>query len=172
MRNNIEPQQITLFDAIQNRNAIERERERERVGIPLGNLTSQLFANIYLNELDQFIKHQLGIKYYLRYADDFLVLSNNIDELKNVILPVQSFLENKLKLEVHPDKISIRKLRQGLDFCGYIVLPHHIVLQTKTKRRMLKRVNQIKLPSYLGLLKHCNGYKLEQEIGEIVMNKI
>jgi len=139
-------------------------RIEESNGIPLGNLTSQLFANIYLNELDQFVKHQLKIKYYLRYADDFMILGNDRKNLKKLISVIGQFLQDKLKLQLQPDKISIRKLKQGIDFCGYVVLPHYTVLRTKTKRRMLKRVNTKNLPSYLGLLKHCSGYKLEQKI--------
>ena len=138
--------------------------ERESKGIPLGNLTSQLFANIYLNELDQFIKHKLKIKHYLSYADDFVILGNNRNDLKKLIPVFGQFLQVKLKLQLHPDKIFIRKLKQRIDFCGYVVLPHYTVLRTKTKRRMLKRANPNNLPSYLGLLKHCAGYKLERKI--------
>jgi len=144
--------------------SFERERERESKGIPLGNLTSQLFANIYLNELDQFVKHQLKIKYYLRYADDFMILGNDQNDLVGLIPVIGQFLQERLNLQFHPNKISIRKLKHGIDFCGYVVLPHYTVLRTKTKRRMLKRVNTKNLPSYLGLLKHCSGYKLEHKI--------
>ncbi len=129
-------------------------------GLPIGNLTSQLFANIYLNELDKFIKHKLRIKYYLRYCDDFVIISNCSDILQNIRIQIQDFLLNKLKLRLHPNKISIKKLKQGIDFLGYAILPHYRILRTKTKRRMLKRVNLKNLQSYLGLLSHCNGYKL------------
>ena len=146
-----------------------RERERESktysaIGIPIGNLTSQLFANIYLNEIDQFVKHQLKIKYYLRYCDDFVIIDNSDKALENLIPIIQNFLGSSLKLELHEQKIIIRKLKQGIDFLGYVVLPHYRVLRTKTKRRMLKRINRKNLPSYLGLLKHCSGYKLKEEI--------
>lgn len=76
-------------------------------GIPLGNLTSQVFANIYLNELDQFIKHTLKIKLYLRYADDFLIISSTKTELETYIEPINTFLEEKLKLELHPRKLYL-----------------------------------------------------------------
>lgn len=105
-------------------------------GIPLGNLTSQVFANIYLNELDQFVKHTLKIKYYLRYADDFLIISNRKEELKTYIKPISTFLEEKLKLELHPKKIIFRNLYWGIDFLGYIILPHYILPRIKTKRRI------------------------------------
>ena len=79
----------------------------------MGNVTSQLFANIYLNELDQFIKHKLKIKYYFRYADDFILVHNNKNFLENTKEQIRVFLNNNLKLNFHEDKIIIRKLRQG-----------------------------------------------------------
>ncbi len=145
-------------------------------GIPLGNLTSQIFANIYLNELDQFIKQKLKIKYYLRYADDFVILSPNKDFLYQCIDTSQQFLEVNLKLELHPDKIIIRKLTWGIDFLGYIILPYYILPRTKTKRRIFKeiaeKINDFKnerisefslnqtIQSYLGYLSHSSGFKL------------
>ena len=149
----------------------ERERERESTsGLPIGNLTSQLFANIYLNELDHFIKHRLRIKYYLRYCDDFVILDNNRSNLESLIGQIQFFLECQLSLKLHPRKIIIRKLDQGIDFLGYVVLPHYRALRTRTKRRMLKRFNQNNAPSYLGLLKHCNYYKLKRALGANMEN--
>ena len=132
-------------------------------GIPLGNLTSQIFANIYMNELDQFVKHQLRNKYYLRYADDFVMLLNSND-LNQWIKPTELFLQEKLKLQLHPKKIILRKLNWGIDFLGYIVLPHYVLPRTKTKMRLLKRLNEKNLQSYLGYLKHANTYKLRSEI--------
>ncbi|MCX6810000.1 MAG: reverse transcriptase domain-containing protein, partial [Candidatus Berkelbacteria bacterium] len=119
---------------------IERETAACGRGTPLGNLTSQLFSNIYLNPLDHFIKRTLKEKYYIRYADDFIVLSCNRDHLASMIPIIRSFLAEKLKLELHPDKIVLRKWNQGIDFLGYIVFPHHILLRTKTKKRMLRNI--------------------------------
>lgn len=146
-------------------------------GLPLGNITSQLFANIYLNELDQFIKHQLKIKYYIRYCDDFVILNGGGEYLAELILTINNFLKEKLKLSLHSDKIKIRKYRQGIDYLGYVGFPYHRILRTKTKRRMFKKIKQrigeLKLykiskesfhqgvQSYLGALKHCNSYKLK-----------
>ena len=141
----------------------ERERERESKGLPIGNLSSQIFANIYLNELDQFIKHTLHVKYYFRYADDFLIVHSDEEYLKSLIKPMAEFLDHRLEMKLHPHKISIRKLRQGIDYLGYVVLPHHIVLRTKTKRRMFRKINERNKQSYLGLIKHCNSYKLRQD---------
>lgn len=157
---------LLIWEIIQSylTNQLSRGGGLDRKGIPLGNLTSQLFANIYLDKLDQFIKHQLKIKCYLRYSDDFVLIANNIDFLKSLIPQIDKFLDSKLKLKLHPNKIIIKKLRQGIDFLGYVVLPRYTVLRAKTRRRMLKRVNKNNLSSYLGLIKHCRGYELKQEI--------
>jgi hypothetical protein len=156
----------------------ERERERETnpirelnlngTGLPIGNLTSQLFANIYLNELDQFIKHRLKIKYYLRYCDDFVILSGNRTELEILVGRISFFLDCRLALRPHPQKIIVRKLKQGIDFLGYVILPHYRVLRTKTKKRMLQKRSKKNLPSYLGLLKHCNGYYLRKKLKKMI----
>jgi len=144
----------------------------EGKGIPLGNLTSQVFANIYLNTLDQFVKQKLKVKYYVRYADDFLLLSDSKEHLHNLISPIKAFLQNELKLEFHPNKIIFRKLDWGIDFLGYIVLPHYRLPRTKTKRRILEKIKEkIDLPifekslqSYLGYLSHANTFKLSQRL--------
>ncbi len=145
-------------------------------GLPIGNLTSQIFANIYLNELDQFVKHELRARYYFRYADDFVIAHRAPEYLGGLLTPIKEFLRTSLSLELHAGKVRIRKLRQGIDFLGYIILPYHIVLRTKTKRRMFRRLferqellsrglisaesfNQ-SIQSYLGMLKHCNGNDL------------
>jgi hypothetical protein len=137
---------------------------RAEKGIPLGNLTSQYFANVYLNELDRFIKHELRIKYYVRYTDDFLILNSDKNYLLELIEPINIFLNNRLKLNLHPDKIIVRKYNQGIDFLGYVTLPYYRVLRAKTKRRMFRKINDKNIQSYLGVLKHCCGYKLEFKI--------
>jgi hypothetical protein len=133
-------------------------------GIPLGNITSQIFANIYLNEFDKFVKHNLKIKYYIRYCDDFVILSTDKAYLQNLISVINNFLENNLKLYLHPHKIIIRKYRQGIDFLGYVVFPYHRILRVKTKKRMLKKINSKNMQSYFGVLKHCSSYKLRRKI--------
>ncbi|AKM79737.1 MAG: Retron-type reverse transcriptase [Candidatus Beckwithbacteria bacterium GW2011_GWB1_47_15] len=137
-------------------------------GIPLGNLTSQVFSNIYLNQLDQFVKHELKLKYYLRYADDFIVLSKTNKEFPSDVNAISRFLGDRLKLTLHPNKILIKKLSWGIDFCGYLVLPHYILPRTKTKRRILKKIgpgsNFQALYSYLGYFSHASSYKLSQAL--------
>jgi len=107
-------------------------------GLPLGNLTSQLLVNIYLNEFDQFVKHQLKAKYYLRYADDFVIMATDKNYLANLLLKINNFLLNNLKLNLHPDKVSIKTLASGVDFLGWVHFPDHRVLRTVTKKRMLR----------------------------------
>jgi len=134
------------------------------IGLPLGNVTSQLFANIYLNELDQFVKHQLKIKYYLRYCDDFVALFYSREDLQKYLAAVHEFLNHQLKLTLHPNKIIIRTYCQGIDFLGYVVRPYCRTLRTKTKRRILKNISEKNLASYLGVLQHCDGYAIGQRI--------
>lgn len=137
-------------------------------GIPLGNLTNQIFSNIYLNELDQFVKHKLKTRYYLRYADDFLILTSEPKRYKDYLNVFKLFLRVNLKLELHPKKISARKLKWGIDFCGYIVLPHYILPRTRTKRRIVKNIRQGSnyqaLQSYLGYLSHSSSFKLSEKL--------
>lgn len=134
------------------------------IGLPLGNLTSQLFINIYLNEFDQFVKHRLKAKNYIRYADDFVIFSQNKGLLNEIIVEIYQFLEGRLKLTLNFNKVCIKSFASGVDFLGYITFPHHRVLRTRTKKRMFQRVSEKNLSSYLGLLKHCCGYKLEKEL--------
>ena len=139
-------------------------------GLPLGNLTSQLLVNIYMNEFDQFVKHKLKVKYYIRYADDFIIMSDNKDWLEKQIEPIKNYLSEKLKLEIHPDKVFIKTLASGVDFLGWVHFPDHRVLRTATKRRMFRRLEESPRPetldSYLGLMKWGNTYKLRSRVLE------
>ena len=142
--------------------------EKPGIGLPLGNLTSQLFVNVYMNEFDQFMKHKLEATYYVRYADDFVVFSANRWWLEELILSIGNFLRNELRLALHPDKMHIKTLASGLDFLGWAHFPDHRVLRTTTRRRMFKRLgahkNGATLNSYLGLLRHGNTHKLQREV--------
>jgi len=139
-----------------------------RAGLPLGNLTSQLFANVYLNELDQFVKHKLREKCYIRYADDFVIFAQDRESLEALIPIIQNFLQNNLKLTLHPDKIYIKTIYSGLDFLGWVNFKDHRVMRTKTKKRMLRRIKENPsaemVSSYLGLLKHGNSGKITNNI--------
>lgn len=134
-------------------------------GLPLGNLTSQLLVNVYMNEFDQFVKHRLKVRHYIRYADDFVLLSYDKRELEQILRYIVVFLRHELKLELHPDKVSIATLASGIDFLGWVHFPNHRVLRTTTKRRMLKRTFGLEpasptVRSYVGLLGHGNTQKL------------
>ncbi len=140
-------------------------------GLPLGNLTSQLFANVYMNELDQFAKHDLKEKYYIRYADDFVIFSQNKRHLEDTLPKIRQFLEGALKLALHEDKVSIKTIGSGVDFLGWVHFQDHRVLRAATKRRMFRRTAERLAPetlnSYIGLLKHGNARKLKSIIMKI-----
>lgn len=132
-------------------------------GIPLGNLTSQLFANVYLNELDQFVKRFLKVEYYVRYADDFVLLSADKGLLVAILPLLCIFLEDRLALMIHPSKVFLKTFASGVDFLGWVYLPHYRVPRTETKERILKRSKvhptNAELQSYLGLLEHGDAYE-------------
>ena len=150
--------------------------EIDPVGIPLGNVTSQLFANVYLHELDDFVKQNIKEKYYLRYSDDFIILSNNEEYLKHLISLIREFLAKNLRLELHPKKVFISKLVSGIDFLGYVLFENHTLMRTNSKQRMKRRLNEAyenyligktdatpmdqKLQSYLGILSHADQQTL------------
>lgn len=144
-------------------------------GLPLGNLTSQLFVNIYMNESDQYMKHGLRVKYYIRYADDFVILSHDKDYFLELLPKIGDFLEEKLKLQLHPDKIFLKTLYSGIDFLGWVHFPDHRVLRTVTKRRIMRRLKTNQKPetiqSYLGLLKHGNTNTLKNEMKTLKLIK-
>ncbi|MFC1788139.1 RNA-directed DNA polymerase [Patescibacteria group bacterium] len=123
-----------------------------------------MFANIYMDAFDHFIKEELGVKYYLRYTDDFVMIHNDRDYLEGLILSIQTWLQSNRHLQLHPRKVEICKLSQGIDFLGYVTLPHYRVLRTKTKKRMFKKVNDENVFSYLGLLKYCSGHRMSTEL--------
>ncbi len=134
------------------------------IGLPLGNLTSQLLVNIYMNEFDQFVKRTLKIKYYIRYADDFLFLKNDKEELISLRAKLEIFLNEHLYLTLHPNKTFLKTVASGVDFLGWVQFSEHKTLRTITKRRMFKKIKQnnksATKASYLAMLKHGNAHKL------------
>lgn len=111
-------------------------------GIPIGNLTSQLFANVYLDRLDHFIKEELRIKYYLRYMDDFVILGENKAGLTKTLAAVRTFLTDTLKLTLHPRKVQLFPTYLGVDFVGYVVFPDHVLLRPKNVRHFAKKLRK------------------------------
>jgi retron-type reverse transcriptase len=162
----------------------ERDGRGGARGIPIGNLTSQLFANVYMNEFDQFMKHGLRAKHYARYTDDYAIASSNREELENVLNPASRFLHDRLFLTLHPQKVSIRKLHQGIDFLGYVFFDHHRLVRSKTRRRMFKRFKTniaawragaisdralgAALSSYRGVLSHANALRTAEEMENLI----
>lgn len=154
--------------------------ERKPVGLPLGNLTSQLFVNIYLNKFDQFVKNNLKVRYYIRFADDFVILSEDSRYLELILIQIKAYLYNELKLELHHHKVSIETFASGVDFLGFINFANYRILRTKTKRRMFTKIQNKRdscqkgllpiesldqsLQSYFGLLSHCNGHYLKKKL--------
>lgn len=139
-------------------------------GLPLGNLTSQLLVNVYMNVFDQFSKHQLKAKYYIRYADDFVILSTDHSWLSSLLPRIETFLNDRLKLRLHPSKVSIATVASGIDFLGWVHFLDHRVLRTSTKKRMTKALrdspSDATLASYRGLLSHGNTHKLSMLIAK------
>lgn len=148
-----------------------------RKGIPIGNLTSQLFANVYLSELDQYVKHTLKEHWYARYMDDFLLIHPDKEHLKKVRDQIRVFLRDHLGLSLHPKKVSIQEVSHGVTFVGYRIFYDHILVRSKTKRRFQKRFNKrikaaakgkfekekltLMVDSFMGHLKHADTWGLK-----------
>lgn len=149
-------------------------------GIPIGNLTSQLFANIYLNEFDHFIKEDLKARYYVRYMDDFIILNGNKKQLWAVLEEIKGFLE-LLDLQLN-GKTGIFPIKQGIDFLGYRIWPTHRLLRKSSIKRMKRKLKAFKrryqkgqislekinatIQSWLGHAKHADSYKLREKLLE------
>src|SRR3989344_532686 len=118
--------------------------KKERKGMPLGNLTSQFFANVYLNEFDQFVKHELKIKHYIRYVDDFIILHDSRDKLEIYRQKINDFLKEALNLELHEDKTKIISLKKGVHFLGFKIFPHHRLIKKKNKKKFERKLQDLK----------------------------
>jgi retron-type reverse transcriptase len=121
---------------------LENGVSANKKGMPLGNLTSQFFANIYLNELDYFVKHKLKAKYYIRYVDDFVILHSSKPKLEIWKEEIGEFLKEKLNLELHPDKSKITRLSKGIDFVGFRNFYHFKLLRKRNVRKMLFKIEE------------------------------
>jgi len=164
------------------------ENERiEGIGMPIGNLTSQLFANLYLNELDQYAKHDMQLQHYIRYMDDVVVLHHDKDELHRILEEIELFLNYDLKLQIN-NKTAIRPISTGIEFVGYRVWTTHQKLKKKSVKKMKRRLKYIQksysrgevgldearltIMSYLGFMQHANCYRLKQKVMKsFVLNK-
>ncbi len=126
--------------------------EHEGKGMPLGNLTSQFFANVYLDKLDQYVKHELKIKYYIRYVDDFIILDHSIDILQEYKRKINHFLNEELKLELHPDKSKILPIERGANFLGFRIFNHHRLIRRKNLKKFQRKYSKIKTAHKKGLV--------------------
>lgn len=155
---------------------VNNSQERATTGMPLGNLTSQFFANIYLNELDYFIKHKLRAKYYLRYVDDFIILHKSKIQLEIWKNKIDKFLKNNLKLELHKEKSKIISLSRGIDFVGFRNFYYYKLIRKRNIKKMQNKIKKYKqnkltkeqiLDSFQGWRAYAiwaNTYKLRKKI--------
>lgn len=159
----------------------------EKVGIPIGNYTSQIYANIYMNELDKYIKEKMKVKYLVRYMDDFVLLTDNKETAKIWLEKIREFLKENLKLELN-SKTAYFKAKQGVNFCGFRIWKTHRLLREQSKKKMRRKLknfeklykeNRIELNyivtcinSWLGHAKHCNSYNLASKLfNDFVLKK-
>jgi len=177
----------TAFGLPQGLAAYETDERLDDKGMPIGNLTSQMFANIYLNELDQYIKRELRVRYYIRYMDDMVILSHDKKELHQLKQAIEDFLRDELRLDLN-DKTYIRPVTLGIDFLGYKVWSTHIKLRKSSAMKMKKRLKYIQkqyargeidfakadatVQAHLGIMKHCDSLCLKKKIfGEFVLRR-
>ena len=151
-------------------------------GLPLGNITSQLFANIYLNEVDQYCKRFLGIKFYVRYMDDIVIILPNKEKTNEVVNLIKKFLTNKLDLEVNVNKTKTFPISQGVNTIGFKIYTTHRLLRTDSKKRIKRKMGKFKklirnnkltiekvecmLNSWLGHARNGNSYNLIKKLLE------
>jgi retron-type reverse transcriptase len=153
--------------------------DQDGKGIPIGALTSQLFANIYMDQLDHYIKEVCQVTYYARYMDDFVILHKNKKVLQQLLCKIEDYLHEHLKLNLNP-KTAIFPGKQGIDFCGYRIWPTHVKPRKSTVKRAKKRLKKMtqeyktnpailehakaSLNSFLGYIKHCSGFKTTKSL--------
>ncbi len=152
-------------------------------GLPIGNLTSQLFGNVYLNEFDHFMKRDLKIRYYGRYVDDFILIHKDKEYLKSLIPVIKSYLKIYLRLDLHPNKIYLQHFTKGVKYPGAVIKPHRVYIANRTKGNFyesIEKQNQIardhkptrveqekflsSMNSYLGIMKHYKSYRARKEM--------
>lgn len=150
-------------------------------GLPIGNLTSQVFANFYMDTFDHFVKHDLKVRFYGRYVDDFVIVHEDKEYLKNLIPRLAGFLKSELQTTIHPKKIYLQYYSKGVKFLGTVILPNRIYIANRTKGNFynaIEKQNQIardhkptkeeqqsfqsSMNSYLGIMKHYKSYKLRK----------
>ena len=147
-------------------------------GLPIGNLTSQLFSNVYLNTLDQYAKRVLKCKHYGRYVDDLFIVSKDKEFLHDCITKIESFMEDRLSLKVQKGKTIIRSMHQGVEFLGAYIKPYRTYISNQCLRRIKKNVYTItkndnaiaSINSWLGIFSHYNSFRLRVNIFTNIKN--
>ena len=154
----------------------------EGCGLPIGNLTSQLFSNIYLNKLDQFVTRVLKCKYYGRYVDDFYIISTNKNFLHSIIPKIEEFLSNELRLKINKGKTIISTVQQGVEFLGVYLKPHRDYISNQSLRRIKRRLFDMEynnspgrtnifasVNSFLGIMRHTKSFNVRKNIMDSIM---
>lgn len=157
------------------------------VGLPIGNLTSQMFANLYLDQLDQFCKHKLHLHYYIRYMDDVIILHHSKKHLERVKQQITEYLDQVLHLQLN-NKTCIRPTSMGAEFVGFRIWSTHVILRKKTARKMVKRLRYVfsayrmgeldkesmerTVASYRGILQHFNSHGMAQKLNDIYRREV
>lgn len=152
---------------------------KDNCGLPIGNYTNQVFANLYLTPLDHFIKHNLKVKHYVRYVDDIFIVHEDKNQLKAIISLIKAYAENNLNLTIHPKKIYLQHYQKGAEFLGVYIKPYRCYVSRRVKGNLWRATRDInillerkevdtntilsKTNSYLGLLSHRNTYKLRKK---------
>ena len=147
---------------------------KKEKGLPIGNLTSQFFANIYLNKLDQYAKRTLGVRYYGRYVDDIVLMHPDPSVLGSFYCALNEFCNKNLLLTFHPQKTYLNKIEYGVDFLGYIIKPYSCYIRNRVMSHIISRLEDTQfhknsnvvssVNSYLGMLKHVNGYQARRKL--------
>ena len=177
-------QDYTRIWSVQNRHWLPPDKSLFHspswVGLPIGNLTSQLFANVYLHELDEYVKRTLKVRHYGRYMDDFVLIHPNKEYLQSCIWTIRDFLTEKLHLTLHPKKIYLQHYTKWVPFCGAVIKPYRTYMQKKTLWRWQQKLHKITpkdvsnyeelqkviamINSYLWMIKHHSSYKIRKKI--------
>lgn len=158
---------------------------KKDTGLPIGNLTSQLFGNVYLNDFDHFVKYKLDCKYYGRYVDDMVIVHKDKEYLKSIIPIIRQYLKNELLLELHPKKIYLQHINNGVSFLGAYIKPYRIYIKNSVKGNFYKKIEEFNdilkkskienidknnkkavvcINSYLGMVSHFSSYKLRKKM--------
>ena len=163
-----------LFEMVPNHKSLFKSSENK--GLPIGNLSSQYLANVYLNELDQFAKRTLKLRWYGRYVDDFVLIGHSIYELNEKFEQLKEFAQNNLDIRFHPNKTRRGLVHDGINFCGYILKPYRKYIRNKTAKKMKHLIDtkdsitnddfRIRMNSYLGHLQFSNSFNLRKNLAK------